>query len=1421
MLTLRTLSNFTVNSHVRSITAGSRELSRDTIDINTFSIDSFRLLETDFTAQSLSVVVNGEIGSTDRHHVGDVIVRYGAKAGFGESPNYPAQVSSQLANSAALTLYANNQPQQFSVYHPRSGRVWRGTVTDSISFSTSALLLGDKLFVSLSAAAKTPKLSVFRPISVDLGATYAVIGSHRQDAWPMGADEYAAFRRSPRHGSYRTAAYQVEDLYDQFNYGLRDDGRAVRNFVSKSSRRGALKMLMLLGKGREFSSVRTAAQRAVVQNQSYFLPTYGFPSSDNLMVADGLTGQMQIAIGRYAVESPAELDIIHRKVVAVDELLADNPPLRGLEWTKDVLHLGGGNSASEQANIQRSLRAMTSILLDSDLAPDVSAVYKQANVPIQSSDLDNIFDRINKGLNTVIFFGHGSTTTFEINIERPERYSNLGKYPMLLAYGCYSGNCNSLEQTIGEDFLGYQDKGFVAFGASSGLNFPNSITVFGSDFYRAFADTHYDEPVGEAMKVAINKSLAYPSNDYLQRQHGEQFIFQADPALMMYKHRGPDVYADGASFRIGNGVLSPEQTSYEVSINLVNLGRSATDSFQLVVERESSARPRQVIDTLWVKDVGTSKTISFDMPSWGRDGVGFNRLWFRIVGLEAQAAVAGAFDNDQTGPLGFAVADSRIQILYPTKLEVVQPANLTLYAEAGNFWDAAKRYEWQVSASSDYPASSTISSTVESQSLIRFQPSTPLTVGQLYHARVRAVGDTTWSSTMFRTSDTVAVANLSSYQEFKLGQGSLIEPTPGGSWRFASTGLNKTLTLNAFGLATPPSFVTSFENPAVSIRPWSYSDTSVTIMVADSLTGQEFPWNGAFGSLTAGNPNRTLTFNVATPAARAKVARLLDSIPQRGNFVWFWTNFRVGSNFQPDSWVNDSLITGGRSLLGVLRENGARRIDDWIAGGTAPYAILFHQDIEVFAEVLGANANSTVVINYDLPRRSFEGTYTSPILSKLRTVKSVSWTFDDTGRSAKDQLFASLRGITPVGDTVLLTSSNQVEVDFQLSPADTARFDKFFLQAYLGDETDRSPMSLLRFAVFGSLRPEIAFDPSISAVLPQDTIAPKGELRFSIGLRNVSPSPILTPTTLGLEQLPTNLPLSTKTLGPLAGWANATWSDTLQLPSSGTIELAWRLQSETADTRAVANDIGYFTTRQGLDKTVPDLTVLVEGEPLRNRQLLAPSPVFQVEVRDDIAMDSMRSTSLEIELTTPSGEQITSTNLPGSLEIVQSPGNSARRRTWEFRPGTLPDGVYGLRLVAIDDAGNRTRNGSLNYEFEIDNTVAISNVLPYPNPMVDAVRFQYELTGEVPSDYQIAIYSSSGRLVRSLGPDDLGPLQIGRRLTQGTWNGTDEYGQRLARGVYLYRFQVEQATQGVDFEHRSTGAEKAVESGFGKLVIVR
>ncbi|MEM6831771.1 MAG: T9SS type A sorting domain-containing protein, partial [Bacteroidota bacterium] len=122
--------------------------------------------------------------------------------------------------------------------------------------------------------------------------------------------------------------------------------------------------------------------------------------------------------------------------------------------------------------------------------------------------------------------------------------------------------------------------------------------------------------------------------------------------------------------------------------------------------------------------------------------------------------------------------------------------------------------------------------------------------------------------------------------------------------------------------------------------------------------------------------------------------------------------------------------------------------------------------------------------------------------------------------------------------------------------------------------------------------------------------------------------------------------------------------------------------------------------------------------------------------------------------------------------------------------------------------------------FEVITETAISNVLNYPNPFTTSTRFVFTLTGsELPDDMMIQIMTVSGKVVREIYMEELGPIKIGNNLTDFAWDGTDMYGDRLANGVYLYRVITQ--FDGQEVLEFKTNTNQYFKNGYGKMYLMR
>jgi hypothetical protein len=131
--------------------------------------------------------------------------------------------------------------------------------------------------------------------------------------------------------------------------------------------------------------------------------------------------------------------------------------------------------------------------------------------------------------------------------------------------------------------------------------------------------------------------------------------------------------------------------------------------------------------------------------------------------------------------------------------------------------------------------------------------------------------------------------------------------------------------------------------------------------------------------------------------------------------------------------------------------------------------------------------------------------------------------------------------------------------------------------------------------------------------------------------------------------------------------------------------------------------------------------------------------------------------------------------------------------TIEYRFTDLPEGEYRLRLQAYNLAG---QEGSAETSFIVAERgrLKLGRLFNYPNPFTTTTRFCFEHNqpGQL-LEARVLIYTVSGRLVQTLSL----PIQTRNGFSQEiVWDGLDSYGDRLARGVYLYRLEVRNPATG-------------------------
>jgi hypothetical protein len=143
--------------------------------------------------------------------------------------------------------------------------------------------------------------------------------------------------------------------------------------------------------------------------------------------------------------------------------------------------------------------------------------------------------------------------------------------------------------------------------------------------------------------------------------------------------------------------------------------------------------------------------------------------------------------------------------------------------------------------------------------------------------------------------------------------------------------------------------------------------------------------------------------------------------------------------------------------------------------------------------------------------------------------------------------------------------------------------------------------------------------------------------------------------------------------------------------------------------------------------------------------------------------------------------------------------------TVNYELNDLSEGEHVLSLKAWD-VTNNSSEAQIRFVVSDGGKVTLKHVLNYPNPFTTSTAFFFEHNQPGQAlQTQIQIFTVGGRLVKTINEE---VVSTGYRSDSIVWDGRDDFGDPLAKGVYIYRISV-----------TNTAGEK--EEAIEKLVLLR
>jgi len=1221
--------------------------------------------------------------------------------------------------------------------------------------------------------------------------------------------EYASYRSGPSGGSYDVSVHNIMDLYNIFSYG-EISPLAILNFCRYAYQNAAPEFLFLIGKGLE---PRFKAHRPGNESLRYrdLVPTAGDPASDSYYTA-GLSGVPNLpafAVGRLPASMPSEVQNYLVKV-------RNQETFPNTLQDKSILHLSGGRTEGEQNLFRFFMDGFKAIAEEPALGGSVETLQRTSDGLSEKID---IREQVNDGLGMITMFGHSNEFFVDIDIgyasDPSEGYNNT-KYPLIFANGCNAGRIFIDTLQWGPDWVLTGNRGSVGLIAHTFFGFSNFLRTYTRLFYvyAAGDSISVNEPVGVIQNRVAEDFLSVFTDEYFSVTQVQQMLLTGDPALRLFTMEKPDYAVENPGLEIDafEGRINSRSDSLKVSLKVNNIGLAVDDSLQY---RVSWQLPDTVLSYFFEKPSAIFQdTIEFVIYRNGQSALGQNRIEVEVN--SDRAIDEGSFANN------IAFSDLNIPSagtinIYPQPFQIVSTTQVPIKVQSGTLLPVERDLELQISSSPEFTGA--VTEMKSFSALLEDTLQVSNADSSVYYWRTRYANpqpeeDTTWteSSFMYIDGSTFGFAQADVGQFLQNGTSGLSYNDNTMQWEFASSA--SSLRIVTHGNQNPDNDFTTVE---VLIDGLPYILPG-RLCRNNSLAAIAFDQNSL-------NPYVAIEGLVVNPITCGRTPQVINSltnadIVNRDTLSTYFNNVREGDfivffsigNLNYPSWstATKTLFTqiGVDALLLDTLEAGEPLIFFGRKGGDGTET---RYSVKNDTSSIVDPAFQTIFLE-----TSFDGVLPAGTMKTVDFGPASSWT------------------------------SVAVQVNEQ-SPAGNASIT-LFEKERSGTENivlqDVAPPG----TTFNSVKPvhnaQIVFYDSISLNAPQPDYyitraepLPEGVLLF---VDNESGSSLsneieegvqftstfvfqnISSTEFGSDSLSVSSSIGDRQLdiariaAPQPGKADTVRVQIDTRGLNGLQDLVLTINEERIPEVLYENNtivLEDYLSIQG-DKASPVIDVTFDGQYILDGDIVSPEPLIQIRLKDENQFLLKEDTVGVIII------------LDSTQIFLSDPMISWQAATEEddfeirLRPDRLRDGKHTLRVNLEDASGNAAGTDFLSISFDVVNESSITHFYPYPNPFSTSTQFVFTLTGsEIPTEIKIQILTVSGRVVREINQDELGPLRIGNNRTDFAWDGRDEFGDQLANGVYLYR--VIARLNGEQLKQRETSADRGFKNGYGKIYLLR
>ncbi|MFO7863558.1 MAG: type IX secretion system sortase PorU [Salinivirgaceae bacterium] len=230
--------------------------------------------------------------------------------------------------------------------------------------------------------------------------------------------------------------------------------------------------------------------------------------------------------------------------------------------------------------------------------------------------------------------------------------------------------------------------------------------------------------------------------------------------------------------------------------------------------------------------------------------------------------------------------------------------------------------------------------------------------------------------------------------------------------------------------------------------------------------------------------------------------------------------------------------------------------------------------------------------------------------------------------------------------------------------------------------------------------------------------------------------------------------------------------------------------------------VGGSDTAQINDTKGPEISVYLNDTTFITGGTVNESPLLIAHLTDEYGINTTGNVI---------GHDLTATlndNIDNKIvlnDFFENDLNSYQSGKVNYQLLDLDEGLNTMKVKAWDILNNSSETY---LDFFVANSaeVALKHVLNYPNPFTTNTKFMFEHNqASQLLNVRVQIFTVSGKLIKTLETTVAGTQYMNNPIV---WDGRDDFGDRIARGVYIYKLRI------------STPEGKSGEK-FEKLVILR